>query len=329
MFSMFFMCFLFEYCLSFSKEIFFDYCNVQKKIKLPIPRKENKYIINARYLQNKKTKNIEEQYSINSFVEKQDNDNYDIIFDSKYTMYENHYGEFRYTLCNENSKEAYIFLGCSFTFGDGCGDNETLPYYFSELFNFKKNVINLGVPGKSTNTALNILNNNVFDELLIPQTKIKYFFYSLIEDHIIRNFSKVYAQDYYLYKGDNFSYINAPFSKIENLFLHSYIFQKIFYHKLKKYNYQYYENYMIKSLKEMDKIIKDKYKSKLVVLLWNNNYKEYSDNFLKQIKNSQLDYIFLPDGLNIQDNMYKSTYDLHPRYKANKEIAEILYNHIK
>ena len=330
-FSIFFIFFLFEYYLSFSKNNFFDYCNIQKKHKLYIPNKENKQIVKACYLQDKKLKTIEEHYGDMSFIDRNKNfylDNYDIVFDGEYTVYGNSYGCFRYTLCDENSKEAYIFLGCSFTYGDGCNDNETVSYYFSKKFDFKKNVINLGLPGRSSNTALNILNNDVFAKLLVPQTDIKYFFYSVIEDQIHRNFSMIASQDYYLYKGNKFIYVKAPFSKIRYMFIHSYIFQKIFYYRIEEHNYKYYEDYMIKSLKEMDKIVREKYKSKLVVLLWNNNYKEYSENFLKQIKDSKLDYIFLPDRLNAQDDMYKSTYDLHPRYKANEEIAEILYNHI-
>lgn len=326
-FSIFFILFSFEYWLSFNRNFLFDYKLMITKNKIRIPNKENKHIVTVQHLQNKKTKDIKAIYNDVSFFNENKND-WDILFDSEYILYGEEDDSFRYTLCDENSKEAYIFLGCSYTYGHGCRDNETLPYYFSKKFNFKKNVINLGLTGKSSNSAINILNNDVFAPLLVPGTEIKYFFYSVIEDQIYRNFSRIGCQDYYLYKYDKFSYVQNSLLIIRNIFMHSFIFQKVFYDKIEDYNYKYYENYMIKSLKEIDRLVKEKYKAKLVVLLWNNNFKEYSDNFLRQLKVSNLDYIFLPDRLNTQDDMYKSTYDAHPRYKANEEIAEILYNHI-
>ena len=102
-------------------------------------------------------------------------------------MYENIYSCFskncyRYTKCDIESNDCYIFLGCSFVFGLGVKDEETLPYYFSKLNNFKYKVINLAQGRRSTNTALNTLNT------FINNSNVKHFFYTLLDDHIYRNF---------------------------------------------------------------------------------------------------------------------------------------------
>lgn len=149
-----------------------------------------------------------------------------------------------------------------------------------------------------------------------------------MEEQFYRNFSISDSHDYYLYDKNKFSTVDIPFRKIKYFFINSFIFRKVFLRKIEGCNYRYYEDYMVKSLEEINRIVQEKYNSKLVVILWNKNYKEYSEYFLTKIKNTDLDLIFLPDKFNVQDDKYKSSYDLHPRYKANEEIAEILYDHI-
>ena len=256
--------------------------------------------------------------------------NYTEIFDVSYSIYNN---DFRTTKCDTFSKETYVFLGCSFTLGCGLNDDETLPYYFSENFNFKNNVINCGVCGHSTNTSLNILNNAFFSPLIFnKQSNIKYFFYSLLSDHIYRNFryGKIYGEDYdasdgYLYKNKRW-YISTLIGKIKYIFGRSYIFRKVFVPVIDEKFKQYYENYMIQSLEKMNEIIEEKYNSKLAVIIWEKEW--YSEYFIKKLKETKLDLIFLPEYFNSEKDGYRIRHDGHPTAKANKEIAEILYNHI-
>jgi len=46
------------------------------------------------------------------------------------------------------------------------------------------------------------------------------------------------------------------------------------------------------------------------------------------LKETDLDLIFLPEYFN-DKRTYKLEHDGHPMVKANEEIAEILYKHIK
>ena len=63
----------------------------------------------------------------------------------------------------------------------------------------------------------------------------------------------------------------------------------------------------------------------MLLKVWPNYYSEY---FLKKLKSTNLDLIFLPNKFNSMRDGYEIQNDGHPTAKANEEIAEILYNHI-
>ena len=90
---------------------------------------------------------------------------------------------------------------------------------------------------------------------------------------------------------------------------------------------------MIKSLKEMNKIIEERYNSKLTIIVWPDKYDKrlgkYGKNFIEKLKETKLDLIFLPEYFDDKETGYRIKNDMHPTAKANEEIAEILYNHIK
>ena len=110
---------------------------------------------------------------------------YKVFYDNKLSLYSN---GLRYTKTNTNGEKKYIFLGGSFTFGSCLDDKETLPYYFSELNNFDVNILNLGFGAKGSNYALNMLNSEIIDGFIGKDRTVTCFIYSLIEDHIYRNF---------------------------------------------------------------------------------------------------------------------------------------------
>lgn len=249
-----------------------------------------------------------------------------LVYDKKYTEY---YNGFRYTKCNENSDETYLFFGCSFTFGTALDDDETLPYRFSENFNFDKNVINCGVGGQGTNTALNILNNNVFEKLIPENSKVKHCFYTLIKDHIYRNFRyEGYCIDSYLYENGKYTRVKQPYGIFKYIFARSYIFRKIWLPLIDEHNEDFYEDYLLKILRKMSDILKEKYDANLTLIVWPGDPGEYRKEFLDKLKNIKLDIIFVPDSFISYDLGYRVKDDGHPSAKANKEIAEKLYNYL-
>lgn len=243
----------------------------------------------------------------------------EMIGEAKYSIFTN---DFRQTACNLNGEKAYVFLGCSFTFGEFLNDNETLPYNFSKLLNFESNVLNCGVRGHGSNRALSILNSGIINRIN-NNAKTEHFFYSLISDHIRRNFRVAAgdsSSDNWLYKDGKWTRVSQPFGNIKVLFAKSYIFRKIFVDLIEKKYSNFYAYYLIDSLAEIDKIIKDKYNSKLTIVVW----PEFTEKFISKLKETNMDLVFLPKDF----RKYEKGYYEHPNPKSNEEIAEILYNHI-
>ena len=317
-FSIFFVLFVFEFGLSFfTKQYYEDKWDSKiLNVKHSPLLKEN---IEIGFV-DKETK--EKKFFVNENIDTKflNKDKFIKFYNMHCSIYEN--TRFRYTQCNEKSKDSYIFLGCSFTFGDGLNDDETLPYFFSKVYNFKQNIINYGISGKSFNSALSILKTDLLENI-----KYKHFFYSLINYHINRNFtwSGGTCNDMFVYDLDKWYKIEYPFCKFVNFFKRSYIFVKILLPIINDHNRYYYEDYMIDGLKEMNKIIEEKYNSKLTIIVWPD---DYGERFNGKLKETNLDLIYLPDYFNSEEEGYRIKYDGHPTAKANEEIAQILYNHI-
>jgi hypothetical protein len=325
LFSIFFVLFCFEFILSFFIPKYAEYKFDYKAIK--VKHSEDTFKDLDIRFKDKKTydeiifnnkKDIQSKYY--------DENRFILSCSKSYTVYQN--TRFRQTKCNRNSKQAYVFLGCSFVFGHGVDDEETLPYYFSEKLNFQYNVINYGVPGASSNMAINILNTGLNKDITYC-----HFFFSMMYDHVIRNFmvsrvcnDRTGPSDEYLLEGNKIKILNQPYYNIINIFKRSYMFRKIFVPIIYEHNEQYYEYYMVKSLEKMNNIIEEKYNSKLTIVVWEKEL--LGDRFVNNLKKTNLDLIFLPDCFNSEEQGYRIKYDKHPTAKANKEIAEILYNHI-
>ena len=252
---------------------------------------------------------------------------FNLVYDKTYTEYDN---GFRYTKCNENSNETFLFFGCSFTFGTAANDDETLPYCFSKMFNFEKNVINCGVGGQGTNTALNILNNNLFENLIPENSKVKHCFYTLIKDHMYRNFRcEGHCIDSFIYENGKFVRVRQPYGIFKSIFARCYIFKKVFLPLIDKHNEDFYEDYLLSLLKKIDSILKEKYDSKLTLIIWPGEPEKYSKEFINKLKKIELDVIFIPENFLLYDLEYRIKNDGHPTLKANEAIAENLYNYIE
>ncbi|MFA7073681.1 MAG: hypothetical protein WC234_00665 [Endomicrobiaceae bacterium] len=322
LFSVFLMFSVFEFALS----CFFSYPVTEfHKDYLKDINKDNIFVLkHKRFVDKSDNDRIEEYYYL-----KNEYDNYfqskprlSLVYDVQYTVYPNY---FRYTKGDFNSESNYVFLGCSFVFGIGLKDNETLPYCFSKLMDFQSNVLNCGVSGQGTTTALNILNNNIVDKFVKKNSKFDHFYYYFVDDHIKRNFtveSDSSCIDSCRYCGGRWIRNKQPLGKIKILFSKSYIFRKIFLPLIDKYLQSFYEDYLIEDFKKMDKIVREKYNSKLTIVIWP-KFRGYIDKILM----SGLDVIILPEYFSYDDLGYKIKYDGHPSEKANKETAEILYNH--
>ncbi len=86
----------------------------------------------------------------------------------------------RITPQHPNAKTAVVLLGCSFTFGHGLNDKDTMPWKLGEILGDEYQVYNLGYSGYGTHNMLGIIEGDLPD--LSKYDKIQTFFIS-IEDH--------------------------------------------------------------------------------------------------------------------------------------------------
>lgn len=323
LFSIFFSLFVVEIFLS---------------LQMPLPKTQFPKEITEQILNNnidvlKLTKNKHLRFDINGkeyhngymdFI-KNDNDKRVLVYDVYETTYQN---MFRYTKSDLSADKKYVFLGCSFMYGLGLEDNQTLPYCFSKMLNYECGVLNCGVAGVGSNTVLNILQSNIVGKFIKQNKKIEKFIYLAMTDHPIRNFTDHFlgkSSDNYIYEKDEFIKTEQPFEIFIGTFAKSYIFKKIFLNLIEDKNKDFYEEYFINSLLKMNDIIENQYNSKFTVLLWMGEGLKFEKNFIEKLQNIGLDILVLPEI----DASYFIPNDGHPNEKANKEIAEILLKHFQ
>ena len=250
--------------------------------------------------------------------------NSDVVFDVIYTTYKNY--RFRYTKGNKDSNTSIVFLGCSLVFGHGVNDNQTLPYYFSKKYDFKYNVLNFGISGTGTNLALNIINStNLINKFIPKKSKIKYFIYTVIDDHIERNFKILNfnaCTDNLILVDGKFSRIKEPFGIFIVVFKKSYIFNKTFLNLINTKNRTFHEQYLINSILKIKNIVKQKYDAQLIVILWPN----VTNKIIENLKEKNINVIALDKKFENEEYSIKN--DGHPNWKANEEIAQILFDYI-
>ncbi len=84
-----------------------------------------------------------------------------------------------------DSADAVLFLGGSFTFGDGVDDHETLPYRFEQLSGGRFRGHNLGFSGYGPHQALTLLEHRM-EAPALGQKRPLYAVYQALPDHVLR-----------------------------------------------------------------------------------------------------------------------------------------------
>lgn len=108
-----------------------------------------------------------------------------VLYDQVYNTDE---GLFRVpTYQNSNPQYHAIFGGCSFTFGEGISDDETLPSQFA-MINPEYDAYNLGFPGGSIGTLLYYAENFRLSKYV--QFPEGYFIFTFISNHFDRFFAR-------------------------------------------------------------------------------------------------------------------------------------------
>jgi hypothetical protein len=102
------------------------------------------------------------------------------IYDVKYTA--NEYGA-RFTRGNSKGP-TWLFMGCSFTFGEGLNDDETLPSQVSKALGYRANVVNYGTSGYGPHQVLRELELKKFPDSILP---VRHVVFQTIEAHVRRS----------------------------------------------------------------------------------------------------------------------------------------------
>lgn len=263
-----------------------------------------------------------------------------VIFDNiKYTIDKN---GLRYTpSSNEGSNQCLLFLGCSYTFGNGLNDNETLPYFVGEKTHHKYKIYNFAYPGYGPQQMLSAIENGIVDQK-IKNCKSTIAIYSGMPDHVRRiagkkpwekydpkyslvNNEAVYQGSFQENKLNNFDFINSNFIKVQTyVFVHNKIIEQKTV--IKKSEEAQYEKLYIAILKKTKELVKQKYNADFIILFWDFNGKEdFPDyDFKKAFRENSLNYYPISSALPNFGSEYIRQGDWHPKKNANEMIADFL-----
>jgi hypothetical protein len=94
------------------------------------------------------------------------------------------------------SQECILFFGCSFTFGQGLADHETVPYRVHAESAQRYRTYNFGVNGYGAHQMLSALQHGLVQEAVqcVP-TRVSHVFYQGITDHVTRSAGRLWWQD--------------------------------------------------------------------------------------------------------------------------------------
>jgi hypothetical protein len=109
----------------------------------------------------------------------------DTIYHAHYTIVNDSIGSYRFNhrigFSNPHSSDSgVVFLGCSFTFGEGVDDTASLPYRVGALSN--RSTLNLGSSGFGLHHVYKIF----LDKFTTADNKGRLFVYTIIPDHVLR-----------------------------------------------------------------------------------------------------------------------------------------------
>lgn len=251
------------------------------------------------------------------------------LFDGEYTVGEKGY---RHTQSNDAAKDTVIFVGCSFTFGYGLNDDETLPHYFSEANGFADRVVNFAVPGYGPGQVLRDLEVNYKPGLAkIDPTGVRAVIFLLMDDHAnqaIRPISN--TAPYYVLKNNKPVYRGLYRDPDSLGRLNTLIYSSRIIPLLKErigaginpFDANYKWDLTTAMLKEMNRICRERYGVPLTVAYWGEN-----PEVLLRFMNTELDFFQVREafGEELANRAIKFyLQDGHPSAYANRLLGKYM-----
>jgi hypothetical protein len=231
--------------------------------------------------------------------------------------------------------DSVVFMGCSFTFGEGVQDSETLPQQFSDQTGRKYNVSNFGISSFGIQQPLRALEVGRLDPILSAGKR--YVVYTGIPDHAYRVVTgyrrgPVYALQgdgsvKYLGSGETGWQVIAVAMANRSLFLRNFVITPLF-----DANPSYDVPLYTALVRRAGRIAREKYGAKFIVVFWDNPGSSVSAEVMAAFDKAGIAYVrvstMLPGFLQ-NDSMYRlSSYDGHPNALADHLIGLYLARHL-
>lgn len=242
---------------------------------------------------------------------------------------------FRYSPTHSNTKNAVLFLGCSFTFGAGLNDDETLPYLFEQSSSRFLQGLNTGGNGYGAHQTLALLQNRL-EKNLTKDKILKAGIYTALTDHVFRGNDRstgIPGPQYVLsnngqlvFKGVLFG--TNKYNRILNYELSKSHLLKRFIFRKKPANKGEIDLF-IAMLRESRDLFTKRYNAPFYCLLWDEMESEPGlyERLLTRLNNEQIKVIEVKDILpdyHQDKSKYLHCFDGHPKAIANELIAEYL-----
>jgi hypothetical protein len=236
-----------------------------------------------------------------------------------------------------------IFLGCSFTFGQGVGDSATLPYKAGSLQN--TSTLNLGGMGYGIHHVYEIF----MDKYANKNNKNKVFIYTMLPDHVLRA-SGLYewspgplftlADDSLVYSGalpvpnNKVAYYASLFGCYS--FLKDMVTNIEEKERVKKVSVNEYQKayLMIRKMSQVSKATGGHF----LLLFWdkypqsrdpNLYYRKILEDKFDRLRKDSVDIIRVSDVFDLKDATYFYPIDGHPKPMAYDTVAKYLTKYIR
>lgn len=234
----------------------------------------------------------------------------------------------------DKTKEAALFFGGSFTFGQGIDDDETTAYQFQELSGGKYKAFNLGYGGYGPHQMLAILENNLEVEA-VKNYQPMVAMYQAIPDHIYRIKGNsgwdYFGPKYELSENGKIEYQGSFNSYLKGTVIQMIRKSSALSGFLPARNERSNEDLelMIQIINKSAQTFEERYGSEFYVLLWEEalGEQELYENILHKLKTLDIKVIEVKDILNNYDpesQLYFISGDNHPNAYAHKLVARYL-----
>lgn len=239
--------------------------------------------------------------------------------------------------------ETVLFLGGSFTFGEGVEDHETLPAVFSRVTDHQYNVVNFGASGWGPHQMLRIIETDR------PTRRIggpvRHVFYSMIRHHIVRSAGRAewdpYGPCYELNSRGDIEYrgpFRDRFAKAVFKLLHrSWLGDALVRAYLSQSPGDRDRQRFAKIVARSAELVREKYDAPFTVIIWGSESEENQKEFMELIEYLKQEWspydirivVLSESPVGREINSERISEDRHPNPRAYELLADLLAKLIK